>query len=116
VARIAYAYAHGIMVGGVIVTAVGIDLAIAHPTGRTATATAATILGGPGLYLAGNALFNWSLTRIPPTSRLSGVAALAALSPFALVVGPAVLLGLATLVVLGLAVATGRRHSLPSEA
>jgi low temperature requirement protein LtrA len=110
VARSAYAYAHGLMVGGVIVAAVGIDLAIAHPTGQTATATAATILGGPGLYLLGNALFNWSLTGVPPTSRLAGVAVLAGLSPIALVAGPAVLLGLATVVVLGLAVATGRPH------
>jgi low temperature requirement protein LtrA len=110
VARSAYAYAHGLMVGGIIVTAVGIDLAIAHPTGETATSTAATILGGPGLYLLGNALFNWSLTSVPPTSRLSGVAVLAALSPVALVAGPAALLAFATLVVLVLALATGRPH------
>jgi low temperature requirement protein LtrA len=108
VARSAYAYAHGLMVGGVIVAAVGIDLAIAHPTAGTRTATAATILGGPGLYLAGNALFNWSLTRVPPTSRLSGVAVLAALSPLALVVSPLVLLSAATAVVLALGLATGR--------
>jgi low temperature requirement protein LtrA len=114
VARTAYAYAHGLMVGGIIVAAVGIDLAIAHPTGETGTSTAATILGGPGLYLLGNALFNWSLTGVPPTSRLAGVAVLAALSPIALVAGPAVLLALATLVVLVLALATGRPHSLPS--
>ncbi len=116
VARSAYAYAHGIMVGGIIVAAVGIDLAIAHPTGVTRTATAATILGGPGLYLLGNALFNWSLTGVPPTSRLAGVAVLAALSPLALVVSPAVLLTFATAVVLGLAIATGRPHSLTSTA
>jgi low temperature requirement protein LtrA len=114
VARSGYAYAHGIMVGGIIVAAVGIDLAIAHPTGWTRTATAATILGGPGLYLAGSALFNWSLTRVPPTSRLAGVAVLAALSPLALVVSPVVLLALATAVVLGLAIATGRPHRFAS--
>ena len=102
VARFAYAYAHGIMVGGIIVAAVGIDLAIAHPTGETRTATAATILGGPGLFLAGSALFGWALTRLPPTARLAGVAVLAALSPLALVVSPAVLLALATAVVGGL--------------
>jgi len=116
VARTAYAYAHGIMVGGIIVAAVGIDLALEHPTGQVATSTAATILGGPGLYLAGNALFNWSLTGEPPTSRLAGVAVLAALSPVALVVGPAVLLALAAAVVLGLALATGRPHALTSVA
>jgi low temperature requirement protein LtrA len=110
VARSAYAYAHGLMVGGIIVAAVGIDLAIAHPSGQIATSTAATILGGPGLYLLGNALFNWSLTGIPPTSRLAGAAVLALLSPIALVVGPAVLLGLASVVVLVLALATGRPH------
>jgi low temperature requirement protein LtrA len=115
-ARSAYAYAHGIMVGGIIVSAVGIELAIAHPSGETATATAATILGGPGLYLLGNALFNWSLTGAPPSSRLAGVAVLAALSPIALVAGPAILLALATAVVLVLALATGRPQSLPSRA
>jgi low temperature requirement protein LtrA len=98
------------MVGGIIVAAVGIDLAIAHPTGVTRTATAATILGGPGLYMLGNALFNWSLSGVAPSSRLAGVAVLAALSPLALVVSPAILLALATAVVLGLAVATGRPH------
>jgi low temperature requirement protein LtrA len=108
VARGAYAYAHGIMVGGIIVAAVGIDLAIAHPTEGTRTATAATILGGPGLYLAGSALFNWSLSRVPPTARLTGVAVLAALSPLALVVSPLVLLSAATAVVLALAIASGR--------
>ena len=106
-ARSAYAYAHGIMVGGIIVAAVGIDLAIAHPTGETRTATASTILGGPGLFLAGSALFGWALTRRPPTARLAGVAVLAALSPLALVVSPAVLLALATVVVLGLVLAVG---------
>jgi low temperature requirement protein LtrA len=115
VARTAYAYAHGLMVGGIIVAAVGIDLAIAHPSGVTRTATAATILGGPGLYLAGNALFNWSLSGALPTSRLAGVAVLAALSPLALVVSPLVLLALATAVVLALALVTGRSHVLTSE-
>ncbi|WP_196807290.1 low temperature requirement protein A [Candidatus Solirubrobacter pratensis] len=110
VARSAYAYAHGLMVGGIIVAAVGIDLAIEHPGGQTATSTAATILGGPGLYLLGSALFNWSLTGIPPTSRLAGVAVLALLSPVALVAGPAALLCMAAVVVLVLALATGRPH------
>jgi low temperature requirement protein LtrA len=109
VARTAYAYAHGVMVGGIIVVAVAIDLSVAHPSGGvTRTATAATILGGAGLYLAGSALFNWSLSGAPPTSRLTGIAVLALLSPLALVASPLALLSAATAVVLALALVAGR--------
>jgi low temperature requirement protein LtrA len=108
VARTAYAYAHGLMVGGIIVVAVAIDLSIAHPTGETRTATAATILGGAGLFLAGSALFNWAVTGAPPSSRLTGVALLALLSPVALVASPLALMSAAAVVVLVLAVVAGR--------
>jgi low temperature requirement protein LtrA len=47
VARAGYAYAHGILVAGVIVLAVGIDLTIAHPTAATSSSGTAVILGGP---------------------------------------------------------------------
>ena len=54
--RSGYAYAHAIMVAGVIVVAVGIRLAIGDPEGSSTTAVAATVLGGPAIYLAGDAL------------------------------------------------------------
>jgi low temperature requirement protein LtrA len=110
-ARAGYAYAHAIMVAGVIVVAVAIERTMLNPHGDTSTATAAVILGGPALYLAGNALFNFALTGVTPRSRLVGIVLLAALVPLAAVVGPLVLSVAATLVVLALALATTMRGS-----
>jgi low temperature requirement protein LtrA len=56
----AYAYFHVPMVAGVIVTAIAAELPIAHP-GDVTAGTAAVILGGPAVYLAGNALFLWTV-------------------------------------------------------
>jgi low temperature requirement protein LtrA len=107
VGRAGYAYAHGMMVGGVIVVAVAIDLTLAHPTGPLSTAAAAVILGGPALYLAGNALFNYALAGQVPWSRLLGIGLLALLVPLALVAAPLALSAAATLVIVALALATG---------
>lgn len=106
-ARAGFAYAHSIMVAGIIVAAVAIDLTIAHPTGDTSAEAAAVILGGPALYLAGNALFNYALAGRPPWSRLVGIGVLALLVPLAPAADPWVLSGAATLVILVLALATG---------
>src|SRR5919204_947467 len=107
IGRLGYAYAHAIMVAGVIVVAVAIERTMVDPGGETSGATAAVILGGPALYLAGNALFNLALIGRLPPSRLVGIVLLALLVPLAAVVQPLVLGIAATLVVLGLALATG---------
>jgi low temperature requirement protein LtrA len=107
VGRMGYAYAHGIMVAGVIVLAVAIDLTIAHPTHGTSAGAAAVILGGPALYLAGNALFKRSLLGLVPRSRLLGLGALALLIPVALAANRLVLSAATTLVVAALAAAPG---------
>jgi low temperature requirement protein LtrA len=106
-ARAGYAYAHAIMVAGVIVVAVAIERTMAQPGGETSTATAAVILGGPALYLGGNALFNLALTGRAPRSRLVGIVLIALLVPLAAPLEPLVLSIAATLVVLALALATG---------
>lgn len=68
--RSAYTYLHLPMVAGIVVTAVGDELAIAHPLEPASLALLATVLGGPALFLAGHALFKrvvfgyWSLTRL----------------------------------------------------
>ncbi len=68
--RLAYTYLHIPMVAGVIVTAVGDELAIAHPLGHAGPEVAATVLGGPALFLFGHLLFKravfavWSLPRV----------------------------------------------------
>jgi len=95
------------MVGGVIVVAVAIDLTIARPAGPATTAEAAVILGGPALYLTGNALFNYSLTGRAPWSRLLAIGLLALCVPLAIAATPLLLSSAASAVVLTLALATG---------
>jgi low temperature requirement protein LtrA len=103
--RSAYTYFHIPMVAGIIVTAVGDELTIAHPRGHTDMATAITVLGGPALFLAGHALFKWSLVGHISSSRVYAIAALTAFIPVAYVVSPVVLSSAATLTVGGVVVA-----------
>ena len=105
VARAGYAYAHAIMVGGIIVLAVAIDLTIAHPTAAAGTAAAAVTLGGPALYLVGDGLFKYAISGRTPWPRIGGALALALLAPLALVAGRLELSAAAALVVVALAVA-----------
>ena len=63
--RSAYAYFHVPMVAGIIARAVADELPIAHPGGDVTAGTAAVILGGPALYLAGNALFKCTVCSHP---------------------------------------------------
>jgi low temperature requirement protein LtrA len=107
--RTGYAYAHGLMVAGVIVIAVGIEKTVAHPTGSTSAAVASVILGGPALFLAGNALFKHALLGYVPHSRFLAIGALALLAPLALVVSPLVLSAAAAVVVTAMAFAAGPR-------
>jgi low temperature requirement protein LtrA len=101
--RVGYAYAHAVMVAGVIVVAVGIEKTVAHPTGSTSAGVACAILGGPALFFAGNGVFKFALTGRIPVSRMVALAALAMLEPLALVASPLVLSAAATLVTAALA-------------
>lgn len=84
VARMAYTYLHLLIVAGIIVCAVADELVIAHPD-HVSDAGIAAILGGPALYLLGNALFKWRTNQrpTPPLSHMAGLLALLALAPFA---------------------------------
>ena len=111
-ARTAYAYAHAIMVLGVIVSAVADEEVILHPTGDVETGVALVVLGGPAIYLAGSALFLWSFSERVPASRLLAVVALALLGLLAPAVNPLTLAIAAVLVLAGLVAAdalTARR-------
>jgi low temperature requirement protein LtrA len=96
--RSAYTYFHLPMVAGIIVTAVANELTIAHADGQAGAGTAAVILGGPALFLAGHALFKRSLSGRLYTSRLVAILVLAFLTPamlmpqLALAVGAALVL------------------------
>ena len=78
-ARSGYTYMHIPIIAGIIVAAVADELTLHHPGGHTDIKTAAVILGGPALYLAGNALFKWLTAPYPPLSHLVGLALIAVL-------------------------------------
>jgi len=72
-------YLHVIIVAGVIVVAVGSELLIDHPHETAAAKHLATLLGGPALYLLGNALFRQVVYGRLPASHLAGLVGLAGL-------------------------------------
>lgn len=76
IARIAYTYAHIPIVAGIIVTAAGDELALAHPLGHVEGSTIWLMVGGPALFLLGGAGFKFAVFRTIATPRLSGLAAM----------------------------------------
>jgi low temperature requirement protein LtrA len=57
VARLVYTYVHLLIVAGIVVTAVGDELVLAHPAGLSDVKTVIAVLVGPALFLLGNILF-----------------------------------------------------------
>jgi low temperature requirement protein LtrA len=84
-ARDAYTYLHAVLVAGVIVSAVGDELVIAHPLDELPAEELAVVVGGPAIYLLAHVLFRLRLAGSVSWKRLAGVAgclAVAALGPF----------------------------------
>jgi low temperature requirement protein LtrA len=98
-ARNGYTYLHILLVAGIIVAAVGDDLAQHHPNGHNDVGTAAVLIGGPALYLFGNLLFKRLSAPNLPLSHLVGLGLLALLIPAVPVTTP-LLLSSATTAVL----------------
>jgi low temperature requirement protein LtrA len=112
-------FAHLLMVAGIVAIAVGDELVIAHPLGHTDPAWIAVILGGPALFIAGRALFQYGVFGRVSRSRVIGVFVLAALSPAMILVPPlavaiAATLVLAMIAVIDAAVTRGRPLEQPS--
>jgi len=104
IARLGYTYLHIPIVAGIVLCAVSDEIILAHPTGHTGWAAAAAILGGPALYLAGNGFFKRLSFPNFPLSHQVGLAALTALVVAAPFVAPLLLAGLATAVLIVVAV------------
>jgi low temperature requirement protein LtrA len=77
-ARDGYTYLHGALVAGVILSAVGDELVIAHPTSELSTAELVAVVGGPALYLVGHAALRWRMAGSVSWRRLAGAVACAA--------------------------------------
>ncbi len=107
IARSGYTYLHILIVAGIIVAAVADELVLHHPDGHHGHidgATAAVIIGGPALYLAGNGLFKWLTAPHFPLSHIVGLAALALLAAVAMFSTPLLLSGATTVVLIGVVI------------
>jgi Predicted membrane protein len=101
-ARIAYTYLHLLIVAGIIVSAVADELTLRDGSQHVDAIGSAVLIGGPALYLLGNAWFKKTVNSTNlPLSHLIGMGLLAALA-VVLVWQPLSLLalGLATTLVL----------------
>jgi low temperature requirement protein LtrA len=78
-ARDAYTYLHLPIIAGIIATAVGNDLLIAHPSEPLHGVGLAVMVGGPGLYLLGESLFRRRMSGPANPERLAVAALLVAL-------------------------------------
>ncbi|HJU46568.1 MAG TPA: low temperature requirement protein A, partial [Gaiellaceae bacterium] len=75
VARDGYTYLHVVLVAGVILSAVGDELVIAHPVDELPAAEVAAVVGGPALYLLGHVLFRLRMAGSVSWRRLLGALA-----------------------------------------
>ena len=82
-ARLAYTYLHLPVVAGIVVSAVGDELLLAHPGGHVGAKETLSIVGGPLLYLIGTILFKHAIRGIYQLSHLVGIGLFVALIPFA---------------------------------
>jgi low temperature requirement protein LtrA len=85
-ARDAYTYLHVVLVAGVIVAAVGDEVAIAHPTAGLSAAEIVTVAAGPGLYLLGLAVFRRRVAGTFAPKRVAGAVGCAAAGALGFVV------------------------------
>lgn len=74
-------YVHVLLIAGVIACAVADDLVVAHPLDPVKLRYAAVVVGGPLLYLLGNALFKRVVYGRFPRSHAVGMLVLLALLP-----------------------------------
>jgi len=79
-ARLVYTYMHLPIIAGIIVCAVADELVLAHPAGHSDTRLVIAAVGGPALYLVGNALFKRTIYGFLPLSHHVGLALLLVLA------------------------------------
>jgi low temperature requirement protein LtrA len=123
-ARDAYAYLHAVLVAGVIVAAVGDELAIAHPSEELPGREVAAVVAGPALYLLAHALFRWRMAGTISWKRLGGAIACVAAGALGGVVSGLVLATLVTAILIAVIAAEqvagarrrGRGEPTPIEA
>lgn len=100
-ARDAFTYLHVAIVAGVILSAVGDELVIAHPTEELPTAELIAVAGGPALYLLAHVALRLRMTGTISAKRLTGALACAAAGGIGAFVPALVVAGLLVAVLVG---------------
>ena len=98
-ARDAYTYLHVVIVAGVILSGVGDELVIAHPTDALPSEEVAAVVSGPALYLLALAMFRLRMAGSIAWKRLAGALACIAVG-LVLSSAPALVLAAALVAVL----------------
>ncbi len=105
-ARDAYTYLHVVFIAGIILSAVGDELVIAHPLATLPPYEVAAVAAGPAVYLLAHTLFGYRLTGTWYGSKVLGTLACIAVG-FAGLFVPALALAGALIVVLVAVIAAG---------
>jgi low temperature requirement protein LtrA len=118
-ARDVYTYLHAGLVAGIIVTAVGDELVIAHPTEQLQTPELVAVVAGPTIYFLAHVALRFRMTRTISVRRMSGaigcvLVGLAAASASALVVS-ALLLGVLIAVIVADQLVAHRRRAREAD-
>lgn len=95
-------YAHLLMILGIVVTAMSGEILISHPLSQARARWSAAILAGPFFYLAGRALYAWSVFRRPAWRAPVGMLVIAAMSPAMVRLPPLAVASAVSLVLLGI--------------
>ncbi|ABE38992.1 low temperature requirement A [Rhodopseudomonas palustris BisB5] len=118
-ARLAYTYLHLPIVAGIVVTAVGDEMLLAHPSGHADAKMILATVGGPVLFLIGVLLFKRAVRGHLQPSHMVGIAALLALAPVGPFVSPLALSAATTATLLAVgyweAVSLGAASRSPVE-
>ncbi|MGW4461329.1 low temperature requirement protein A [Micromonospora sp. NPDC004704] len=109
-------YAHMVMVAGILLTAVGFTVILEHPDGDPEPGWTAGIAGGPALFLAGRAAFEYVIFGRVSRPRWVAIILLAVVAGAALYLPPVATAAASTLVLAVVAVFDARRaHGRPPE-
>ncbi|MEV4498080.1 low temperature requirement protein A [Micromonospora arborensis] len=103
------AFAHLIMIAGIVLSGVGFELFVTEPLGHRPAAWLIAILGGPVLFLVGRSTLEYQVFARVSRSRTAALLALGLLTPVSLHLAPLAAGAAAAVVLLGVAAADAQR-------
>ena len=95
---------HVVLVGAIIICAVGDELVVSHPSGTANSMALFVLVFGPILYLGANMIYKWITCHMISRSHIIAIIALTALVPFSFFITMLVLNILTTLILILVAI------------